>query len=536
LIGLFLAGYVWFSFWLFLKGMQFIAGFPGLGDVLVERLLFLLFAFLFVLLLFSNLVIAYTNLFKNKETAWLLSLPVPEDTIFQWKFMEATVLASWAFLFLIAPLLVAYGVTCHAAWHFYLVTPVLILIFISLPAAGGAWGAVCLGRYLDRRSFQVTAFFALILLFVLASKALQPAPVTDTLLETRVIEVLDRLLANTQFAQFPWLPSYWLSAVILSWSEGAMATAGFFFLVLLSYALLFGYMTMTSMGRHFYEANSAVQSRQTVWGRWRFRRAQKTGAVLHRLNHGWLDNIHIPGVGSDVRALAVKDIRMFWRDTSQWGQTLVLFGLLGVYIMNLRHFTQQLSNPFWVNLVLHLNLMACSLNLATLTTRFVYPQFSQEGKRLWIVGMAPMGLSKVIKTKFSLAFMATLILTAGLTILSCSMLQTPLIRHLYFLVAVGVMTFSLNGLAMGLGVLYPNMKEENPGKIVSGFGGTFCLILSFLYIAGSVAVLAWSSPWGRLAFRSPLSSAAGIVLFLAWSWLIGWIPLRQGLRRAAAFE
>ena len=31
-------------------------------------------------------------------------------------------------------------------------------------------------------------------------------------------------------------------------------------------------------------------------------------------------------------------------------------------------------------------------NLATLTTRFVYPQFSLEGKRLWIVGMAPRGI------------------------------------------------------------------------------------------------------------------------------------------------
>ena len=34
-----------------------------------------------------------------------------------------------------------------------------------------------------------------------------------------------------------------------------------------------------------------------------------------------------------------------------------------------------------------------ALNLATLTTRFVYPQFSLEGKRLWIVGLSPLGLN-----------------------------------------------------------------------------------------------------------------------------------------------
>ena len=40
------------------------------------------------------------------------------------------------------------------------------------------------------------------------------------------------------------------------------------------------------------------------------------------------------------------------------------------------------------------------------------------------------------------------------------------------------MTFTFNGLAAGVGVLYPNFKENNPSKIVSGFGGTFCLVLS----------------------------------------------------------
>src|SRR5216117_393298 len=125
----------------------------------------------------------------------------------------------------------------------------------------------------------------------------------------------------------------------------------------------------------------------------------------------------------DTRALLVKDIRVFWRDTTQWGQTLVLFGLLGAYIINLRHFSQQLSQAFWVHLVSYLNLGACSLNLATLTTRFVYPQFSLEGKRLWIVGMAPLGLVRIVRAKYWLASGAALTITLSLIWLSCYMLQ-----------------------------------------------------------------------------------------------------------------
>ena len=154
-IGLFITGYLVLSFWLFYQALWFVARFPGLGAVLTERLMYILFAFLFGLLLLSNLVISYTNLFRNRETAFLLALPIPTQTIFRWKFIESTLLASWAFLFLIAPLVAAFGLVRSVPWHFYLVTPLLIALFIVLPGVAGAWLAILVGRFLDRRSFQI---------------------------------------------------------------------------------------------------------------------------------------------------------------------------------------------------------------------------------------------------------------------------------------------------------------------------------------------------------------------------------------------
>ena len=69
IISFFVIGYLVLAFELFFHGMKFVAKFPGLGAVLTERLLYTLFAFLFGLLLLSNLVISYTNLFRNRETA-----------------------------------------------------------------------------------------------------------------------------------------------------------------------------------------------------------------------------------------------------------------------------------------------------------------------------------------------------------------------------------------------------------------------------------------------------------------------------------
>ncbi|MBI3192788.1 MAG: hypothetical protein HYZ36_08995, partial [Pedosphaera parvula] len=184
IIGLFVFGYVTISFLLFHKGLKFISRFPGLGEILIERLLFLLFAFLFLMLLFSNVVISYTNLFRNRETIFLHTLPVSAQTLFRWKFLETTVLASWAFLFLIAPLLAAYGLTNRAPWHFYVMTTVLVSLFIVLPTVAGSWAAVNLARYMDRRAFQVTAVAAAVGLLV-AAFWLKPEIVPNEIQDTR---------------------------------------------------------------------------------------------------------------------------------------------------------------------------------------------------------------------------------------------------------------------------------------------------------------------------------------------------------------
>lgn len=538
-IVLFMVGYLALAFWLFLQGLLFVSSFWGFGTALLERLLYLLFALMFVLLMLSNLVISYTNFFRNRETSALMTLPLDAQTIFRWKLIESAVLASWAFLFLIAPFVAAYGMTRHVPWHFYPVTVVMVILFIMLPAIAGSCLSLGIARHMDRRSFQIGAIALIAGLLIAAGFWLKPEGSFEDSPETRTIGMLDRMLTRTKLAQFALLPSYWLSASVLQWTEGAVRAALFFMLVLLSNVLFFGAIAFTCTGRLFSSAASAVQSRGSVFRRWHWfqvmeRRERQGDGLPGRLERAMA---FLPWVPSDIRAVVVKDARMFWRDTTQWGQSLMLFGLLGVYIVNLRHFAQQLTNPFWVNLVGYLNLGACSLNLATITTRFVYPQFSLEGKRLWIVGMAPLGLVRVVKTKYIMAVALSLTVTLGLIWLSCHMLLMDAVRTLFFTGAVGVMSFTLNGLAVGMGVLYPNLKEENPGKIVSGFGGTFCLVLSFLYILASVVLLGFGAPFSQAPTgEMVVRSVACLSAFGVLSFTLGWAPLQVAFSRVRGFE
>jgi ABC-2 type transport system permease protein len=347
--------------------------------------------------------------------------------------------------------------------------------------------------------------------------------------------MLDQLLLKTRFAQFAFLPSYWLSASVLQLAEGAFQAAAFFALVLLSHVSFFGFLAFTRLGNTFYQTAAAAKGRASVLEQWPWFRRGELRRLARDGTPGTIEVLfsRLTFLGRDMRSLLLKDSRTFWRDTTQWGQTVMLFGLLGVYVINLRHFTHQLTSPFWINLVAYLNLGACSLNLATLTTRFVFPQFSLEGRRLWIVGMAPMGLARVVKTKYWLASFSSLLITLSLVTLSSYLLRMNWTRILFFSLVVSVMTFALNGLAVGLGVLYPNLKETSPSKIVSGFGGTLCLVLSFLYILGSVLLLGFGATGPHANRTWLILSLSG---FCILSVGIGCLPLHLGLRRLRFFE
>ena len=531
IISAFILGYLVLAFELFYHGMRFMAKFPGLGAVLTERLLYTLFAFLFALLLLSNLIIAYTNLFRNRETAFLLTLPVPSQTIFNWKFIESTVLASWAFLFLIAPLLLAFGLVRDLPWHFYPVTVLLMGLFIILPGVFGAAAAIVIGRHLDRKSFQILLLLLAVGLLVFVAFWWKANPVDDELLDKRTLEALDKLLAKTRFTMFPFLPSYWLSSAVLQWAEGIPRHALFFAAVLLSHALFFGGIAFTRFGNLFYGTASAVQSRAGGMFNFNFFKT----AAPNSAAPGLLEKLFAKffWLAPDTRAVAVKDIRMFWRDTTQWGQSVMFFGLLGAYIINLRNFTHQLTSPFWINAVAFLNLGACAFNLASVTTRFVFPQFSLEGRWMWIVGMSPMGLARVVMTKYWLASAASLVVTLGLVTLSCYLLQMPWNDVAFFGAVVTVMTFALNGLAVGLGILYPNVKESNPNKIVSGFGGTLCFVLSSIYLIASLALLVLGGGGYHAHSDWVIASIAG---FIVLSGVIGWLPMKMGLKQLKNFE
>jgi hypothetical protein len=105
--------------------------------------------------------------------------------------------------------------------------------------------------------------------------------VADEQLEARMQAVIDRLLVNTRFAQSPILPSYWLSAGIQNWAEGALHAAGFFVLVLFSHSLFLARLATQFLGSPFADAATQVQCRGSLFIEWAwFRRLELKRAAM----------------------------------------------------------------------------------------------------------------------------------------------------------------------------------------------------------------------------------------------------------------
>ena len=83
-IGIFVLLVVWTGLFAgFYRAFTFLQTFMGVGEILIDRLIYLLTFTLFIMLVFSNAVISFQLHLKGAESAYLQTLPLPGSAIFR---------------------------------------------------------------------------------------------------------------------------------------------------------------------------------------------------------------------------------------------------------------------------------------------------------------------------------------------------------------------------------------------------------------------------------------------------------------------
>ncbi len=457
-------------FFLFLKGFIFFGKHipPSFHDLVIDYLFSVFYFSLFAMLIFSSLIIAFSVFFQNKETHYLMTCPIAPENIFLYKFFETFLFASWAVLFLGIPVGLAYGIQQQVSLVFY---PLLILSFlpyIILPCVIGSLCAFLVVLYISKFRRFLGFLFVCFLLFAtcyLAYSIMNLREDTSTYTAGWLFGLLDYL----NFTRGSLLPSIWMSHTMLAAAHRDYGEFIFQFALLTSSALALVTINYWLAHYRYFKAWSIMHSTKRKKKIWKLEFLSKFLRIFFFLK-------------VRARLFLEKDLKIFIRDPIQWTQFAILFGLLLLYILNLRTLQYDQRTVFWKQMVATLNLMATALTASTFASRFVFPMLSLEGKRFWTLGVMPIQRKSILYAKFTFAVTCMFIMSQSLVFLSSFMLRLSwqvMALHSVTMIAV---VMGVAGLSVGLGAIYPNFREDNPSKIVSGFGGTLNLMLNIVFV------------------------------------------------------
>jgi ABC-2 type transport system permease protein len=246
------------------------------------------------------------------------------------------------------------------------------------------------------------------------------------------------------------------------------------------------------------------------------------------------------------REFVLKDLRVFFRDTTQWSQLILLAVLLIVYVFNIRSlplYTGERVPYLLVTLVVFLNQGLAGFVLAAIAARFIFPSVSLEGRQLWLLKSSPLDLRAMLWSKYWVGTLPLLILALGITLVTNTILRASPFMMFLSLVTIVSFTMAAGALALGLGVLYPQFDTENAAQIPTSFGGLVFMMTAIALLAGIIVIEAVPvSAHLRAVYQTGKAAAFPPNVWLALGGMFALcavatlVPIRLSLRRLEALE
>lgn len=470
---------VWgFTFYAFVKVLRYFQGIEVIGPLLAAKLLSMIFLVFFGILIISNIITALSTYYLADELDLLNQVPADPSALFFARFTESLLESSWMVIFFGLPIFLAYGVVHASPLFYYLWFPLVLAFFLLIPGTIGASVTLLLvNLFPARRTREILLFLALLIFIAvyLMFRLLRP----ERLVDPDAFQNALSYFAAMKIPAASYHPYIWATNAILPALNGWPGGNGFLSLALLvstslAFVVLAEWLHQGMYRRGFSRSQEAKRSGY-------FRRTP-LDYVLSLLT--------LP-FSPPTRAIFAKEVKFFFRDTTQWSQLFLLAALVTVYLYNFKAIPLARAGmpTFYVqNLISFLNLALAGFVLAALSARFVFPMVSMEGRAFWIIRSSPLSARQVIWAKFGVMIFPLLILSEILIIFSNHLLQVSRFMNYLSAITMFFMTFGIVGLAIGVGAAYPRFDIENPAKIAAGYGGVVYMLISMTFIGVVVAL------------------------------------------------
>jgi len=520
-------------FWVLVFGvlyrvLSYFRGVEEIGPLLAGKLLGLvLLAFLSILLL-SNVITALSSFFLARDLDLLASSPVDWLQLYLAKLGETLLHSSWMVALASVPIFAAYGVSYHGGWFFPLVTVSVFVPLLVIPTViGTAVTLLLVNVFPARRTRDLLSIVAIAAagMLVLAFRMIRP----EQLARPEGFQNLLDFITLLQTPTSPLLPSDWATDAVMGYLVGPFDPLP----ILLLWSTAAAFVVLGAMLHSVLYATGFTKAQE---GAERFVKGWIWRAVFDPMFR-WLSVAR--------REFIIKDLKLFFRDTTQWSQLILLGVLVMIYLVNIRSlplFRGEVVPFRLVSVVSFLNLGLAGFVLASIAARFIFPSISLEGRQMWLLRSSPLNLRALIWSKYWIGTVPLLALALIITVLTNLLLKaTP------FMMAVGVgtiilLTLAIGALALAFGAFFPQFATENAAQIPTSFGGLVFMMSTIALIAGVIVLEAtpvyayvsavFADRPVEVTPRMVLSFAGVVVLCLSATF----IPLRLGLRRMEQFE
>jgi ABC-2 type transport system permease protein len=242
--------------------------------------------------------------------------------------------------------------------------------------------------------------------------------------------------------------------------------------------------------------------------------------VRQHIGWRWLEKA-LAKVSLQRRQLVLKDVRVFFRDTTQWSQLIILGVLVVVYVYNIRVLplgSGEMITRYLITLIVFLNLALSGFVLAAIAARFVFPALSLEGQTLWLLGSAPLSSRTLLGAKFWVGAVPLATLALLLTGITNHLLGVPAALALLSLASTVALSLAFTAQALTWGVFYPEFESENAAQIPTSIGGLLFMLGAVVNLGSVLALQVWALRGFLLSGlpgnvpRDPLPSEVGVAL------------------------
>lgn len=467
-----------------------------LGVILSLKIFQMVWITIFAMLIFSSMVTAVSTLYLSSDNEIILAAPIKTDEIYLLRFVTTTISTSWMVLVFSLPVFGAYARVFEAGPLFW---PLLLLAVptMALIASTTAMLATVILVYFfpARRTKDIILYLSLLfgILLYLIFRLMRPEDLVNPDRYGEFIEYFSAISAPAG----PWLPAGWsanlLGTYLLDGRVDWLLSG-----LLITTPLVLYFAGEIAMRRWFFAGFS--KSQESFGGHMRFRPTRS-----------------FPGTWAWIWR---KELKYFLRDSSEWSQLFMVGALIVVYLYNFKALPLDRSpmpTDYLAHLIAFANIGLVGFMAASLAARFVYPSLSSERGAFYLIGSAPLPLSRFLLFKYLFYLPPFTLLTLLLVLVSNHLLDIKGPLQWISLFLSLLLTWTTVAMALGFGTYFADFKSENraaamgPGAILF----LFCAILYQLSIIslGILPIYRLVRGWLRHSIMPP----ADLLILSLWA-------------------